>query len=134
MDRRDALRTLALVPLIPYVPVNPVRVPQSAKSFLERAKYLEYTQHDFMKCRLIIWDDKGHRVWAPPIKSVVLCKEPFHVVMHIKHKNIKRESLITGTQFVDKDNRMLFSIRKLPTPTRIKPGDIFDMHYTIILD
>ncbi len=135
MQRRSFLGSLALVPLaaIPFTKVPKLtEVPQSSEGFIERAKYLDYTEADFFRCQLIIITDKMRRIWAPPIDKVILEKEPFKVRMSATYKSIPRSLIMAYIRFVDKDRRMLFQAQS--SPANLQQGDILTLNYTIRMD
>lgn len=112
--RRDFLRLSALVPLvaIPWtlVPDNAIKpAPNKSKIRLQRfLKYMDYTLQDWKDCKFIIFDDRGRRLWAPPITYVRHIVEPFSVELKATHRGIRPNLKIVSSQFVDLDGHMPF--------------------------
>ncbi len=140
MQRRDVLKSLALVPvavaasIIPVFAKDDIQVPQDAKSFIERAKYLSYTELDFLQCKLILRDSDGNKLRTRLFTKVVLSKDPLKCVMNVDYHNPPVGMKVVSIQFMDKDRRCLFSPRPVHIPTIATRGDIFKLTYTIKLD
>ncbi len=133
MDRRDFFRRSTLLPLacIPFTSKGlPEEIPQTRKSYDERSKYLEYTEQDFMRCKIILLNE-GNRIWGPPISKVKLSHNTFHVNLYVEYK-VKNEITVSAMRFVDKDNRMLFQSRPCGIVHK-KRDDILHLNYTISL-
>ncbi len=134
MDRRDFFRRSTLLPLacIPFTSKGiPEEVLQTRKSFEERSKYLDYTEQDFMRCKIILIDQDGNKMWGPPIFKVKLSKQPLNVNMYVKY-DLNKEICLSAMRFVDKDNRMLFQSRSCVMHKQ--RNDTLKLTYTIWLD
>ncbi len=137
MNRRDFFRRSSLLSLacIPFTTKGiPKEVSQTRKSFEERGKYLDYTEQDFMSCKIILIDPDGNKIWGPPIYKVKLSKQPLCAHMYVKY-DLDRYVCVSALRFVDMDNRMLFQPRPLSLGTIHKQrSDTLKLTYTIRLD
>ncbi len=137
MQRRDLLKGLALVPLAAAASVfgkDDIQVPQNAKSFIERAKYLDYTELDFLQCKLVLRDAAGNKQQTRLFNKVVLSKDPLKCVMKVDYHNPPVGLRVASIQFMDKDRRCLFTSRPTYMPTIATKGDSLQFTYTIRLD
>ena len=138
MQRRDCLKSLALVPvaiaasIIPVSATDDIQVPQNAKSFIERAKYLDYTELDYLQCKLVLRDADGNKQRTRLFNKVVLSKDPLKVVMQVQYDNPPVGLKVVSVQFMDKDRRCLFTPRPTHSPT-VTQGDSIKFTYTLNL-
>lgn len=133
MQRRDILKSFTLAPLA-LLPKSVggsklVEVPQSAKSFIERAKYFDYTENDYLQCRLLLLNSEGG--WTRRITKVTLTKDPLKVVMASEFV-VSRDFTMNAVRFVDKEGRMLFQSQRAHCLGQ--RGNTFTITYTIGLD
>lgn len=115
LDRRGFLGRSLMTPVIvaiPWtlVPDNTIKqVPNRSKEILKRfLNYVDYTEEDWMNCGFVIFNDKGRKLWAPPITQVELVSEPFSVIISAIHKGARPNLKITSCQFYDLGGKSLF--------------------------
>lgn len=106
MDRRDFLKMLGFGAASAMVPFGIIKgkIPTSTK--LEQAKLrVEAIENGNTQYRIIILDDKGNHMWAPPVKEVV--RDGDSAIFIAEDVAIDKSCVLVGAKLLTPDGKFV---------------------------
>ncbi len=131
MDRREFLRLLgfgAANAFIPFSIIPKEKIPEEPIGFESIKRVIEAIETASNKYQIIIIDDKGNHLWAPPTKYFI--KEETKVTFFAENIAIDKSCIIVSAKLLSPDGRVM-GMHTLVSPIYANDGDFLNLNYCV---
>jgi len=129
MDRRSFLKLIGFGAAAAIVPFSIVdNVPKAPGKMLGYKRKLAAIENPTTDHKLIVIDNNGNNLWAPPIKSFTI--EEGAVIFYAEDVNIDRSIILQGAKLLTPDGKLVAE-SEFAYPLGASRGDILKLTYRL---